>query len=267
MPGKSCISGTPGTPSRSGPPAPWHSQQPCHYPTIPVSSESSTPDAHGNSGMPSAPLGALMCLAPQYPQNTWYPWDPQYSWYPGCPGSLCHLLCDSLGHSAGQHEAAHSRGQDVQERVEDTRARGHAEPVTTAAELGRGMVSGDPRGPALLPSPAQHTLPTQPRSQSAPSPAGPQVPPGKAAGAGGAPVLLCPPWPSSALLSPRGVDGIRGLSARPALPSARCSLQATTPGVLNGHCPVTPGLGHPCPEPGHPWAGQGPGRWPGHELA
>lgn len=53
----------------------------------------------------------------------------------------------------------------MQERVEDTRARGHTEPVTTAAELGRGRVSGDPKGPALLPSLAQHTLPTQPRSQ------------------------------------------------------------------------------------------------------
>lgn len=53
----------------------------------------------------------------------------------------------------------------MQERVEDTRARGHAEPVTTAAELGRGTFSGDSRGPALLPSLAQHTLPTQTRSQ------------------------------------------------------------------------------------------------------
>uniref|UniRef100_A0A8C9NNF3 Uncharacterized protein n=1 Tax=Serinus canaria TaxID=9135 RepID=A0A8C9NNF3_SERCA len=32
-------------------------------------------------------------------------------------------------------------------------------------ELGRGTVSGDPRGPAQLPILAPHTLPTQPRSQ------------------------------------------------------------------------------------------------------
>lgn len=61
---------------------------------------------------------------------------------------------------------------------------------------------------------------------------------------------LCPPWPGSALLSPRSSsDGIRGLSARPALPSARCSLQTATPGLLHGHCAVTPGCGHPCPDP------------------
>lgn len=53
----------------------------------------------------------------------------------------------------------------MQERVEDARARGHTEPVTTTAELGRGMVRGDPKGPALLCSLAQHTLPTQPHSQ------------------------------------------------------------------------------------------------------
>lgn len=60
---------------------------------------------------------------------------------------------------------------------------------------------------------------------------------------------VCPPWPGSALLSPRGIDGIRGLSAWPALPSAHCSLQAATPGVLHGHYPVTPGHGHLCPDP------------------
>lgn len=77
MPGKSCIFGTPSTPSPLAPPAPLAlpaalllSQHPS-IPRIPVLL---TPLAIlAYPVLPCIPLGAPRCLAPQYSQNSWYP--------------------------------------------------------------------------------------------------------------------------------------------------------------------------------------------------